>query len=690
MEEKRFTNSDLGYEIRLGEFASQANGSVWIKKGGTVVLVTVTKEKSEEFPGFFPLSVDYRELYSAAGRIPGGYFKREGKLTDKEVLQGRIIDRSLRPLFSYNYFDKVSVVATVYSFDKENLPTELALFGSSLAVSLAKIPFFGPAAGLEISKINGKWITSPSYDEIEKAEATLFVSGTKDGINMVEGSSTGITEEDMVEGMFIAHEKIKKSSDFQNKILKEYSFDEVKNEDIFNIDFWKTKANEFLREEKVNEVFVADKVKRENALKNLWENFKEINFNNEEKISESIVKYAFDAILKEKLTEEIVNKKSRIDGRDFYTVRPIKIETALLPKCHGSAIFKRGRTQLLVSTTLGSADDEMYIDGLVGEIKTAFMLHYNFLPFSVGEAKPLRAPGKREVGHGFLAANSIKAVLPGKKDFPYTIRILADVIESDGSSSMATVCGTTMSLMDAGVPIKDMVGGIAMGMLQGKDGKFEIITDIAGIEDEFGLMDFKVAGTEKFVTAVQMDIKYKGGLEKAIFEKALKQAKEARLGILSIMKSTMSAPRSKLSDSVPRFEVFRIPKEKIGAVIGSGGKVIKEITEKTSTSINIEDDGTVKVFGTPGQGFEKAVSWVKVISGDVKIGAEYDSIVRKQVEFGYFVELFPGFDGLVHVSTLPKDELTGQKKVYFEGDKIKVVVLDYDSVTNRIRLKIVG
>lgn len=693
--EKKYENHDLNLKISLGFFAGQADGSVWIERNGTIILATATREKSKDFPGFFPLSVDHREHYASVGRIPGGYHKREGKPSDKEVLTSRIIDRCLRPLFPDNFFDKIHIVTSVYSVNTASLPTDLSLFAASLALYISEIPFLEAAGCCELALINNEWITYPTNEQLTSAKAKIVVAGTYEGINMVEGSSDGISEEELVKAMFIGHEEIKKQVLWQKEIYKQFKEKdnrEVLINDQFGVEEWKDISSKYLNNEIIEKIFLNDKVLRTEARDEIWNEF--ISINNEKikekEISLSIIEYAFNFILQEKLTNLIYKNKKRVDGRDFETVRPLKILTNLLPMNHGSGLFMRGRTQVLVSTTLGGGDDESRIENILDTPLTTFMLHYNFLPFSVGEARPLRSIGRREVGHGYLAQNAIKAILPENKNFPYTIRLVADVLESDGSSSMATVCGSMMSLMDAGVPVKDMVAGIAMGMISGENKEFEILTDIAGIEDELGLMDFKVAGTKDNVTAIQMDIKYKGGLPREIFIKALEKAKIARLHIMEAMKKVMDKPNTSLSSLVPQFATINIPKDKIGSVIGSGGKTIREITEKTETSINIEDTGLVKIFGKPGENFNKAISWIKMIVGEVVIGTSFNNAtIKKITEFGLFVELFPNFDGLVHISSIPKQEQDSIKNNYREGDKIKVVVIDYDPITSRIRLKIV-
>lgn len=691
MKNNVYNHNKYGYSVKIDHVANQTNGSVWLQSGETVLLATVVRENvSSDFPGFFPLSVEYRELFSAVGKIPGGYFKREGKPTDKEVLSGRIIDRTLRPLFPDNYFDKIHLVAGVYSLDDTKLPISLALMASSLALCISDVPFLKPAGCCEVARVNGEWIFYPTNAELLNSDVRLVVAGTKDGINMVEGAFEGLSEEELLDVLFKAHDYVKEQVEWQEEILKTYS-KQKNNETIFDDTIWKNKIRAYLTSDLIESIFVSDKIVRGTNLKKIQTDFiQSIKSELEEaNVSEGFILYVFDGVLEEKITELIFKNKKRIDGRNFDEIRAIKNEVSLLPRNHGSALFIRGRTQLLVSTTLGSGDDESRIESLIPDNEYALMLHYNFLPLSVGEARALRAPGRREVGHGHLALNALKAILPNKKDFPYAIRIVADTLESDGSTSMATVCGGTLSLMDAGVPIKDMVAGIAMGMLQNAaDKSFSVITDIAGFEDAFGLMDFKVAGTKTNVTAIQMDIKYKGGLSKEILGKALEAAKKGRLHILSIMTSTIDKPRANLSPYAPQFTVLKINKEKIGAVIGSGGKVIKDITAKSETAINIEDDGTVKIFGQKGLGLDKAVSWIKLISGDITIGMKCDGIIKKIAEFGYFVEIAPGTDGLVHISSIPKHEQPNFKTKFKEGDKVSVTIIEYDSMSNRIRLKL--
>jgi len=688
---KRFTLAEFGYEVELNKFARQADGSVWIKQGGTVVLATVVSGQNKEFPGFLPLTVEYREQFAAAGKIPGGYFKREGKPTDKEVLTCRLIDRALRPLFPENFFNSVQIVATVYSVDKEHAPGPLALIASSLALTISKIPFISPVGLVEIARIDGDWIANPLYADTLKADGKVFVAGPEEGMNMVEGSFNELSEQKLVDVIFMAHEKIKKIVQWQKEIQQEVGAPKEEIVLDFDYDLWKKRASEFLNEKMLNSLFVEGKLefnKRSDEIKEQYLT----QYANETEGDKNLIKavsYLWDVAFKNKLSELVLKKSKRVDGRSFDAIRSISVDVGLLPFAHGSALFTRGSTQALVSVTLGGGQDEQKIEGLMDdETSGRFMLHYNFPPFAVGEARPLRGPGRREVGHGYLAASSFAHILPSKEEFPYTIRIVSDILESNGSSSMATVCGSTMALMDGGVPIRKMVSGIAMGLLHSKDAGFKTLSDITGLEDSFGLMDFKVAGTDTGVTAIQMDVKYKGGLPRSVFEQGLEQAREGRLFILEKMRSVMAKPREELSELVPKLISFKIDPEKIGVVIGPRGKMIKEIVEKTGTDIDIEPDGLVKVFGAPGADIEMAVNWVKTLVGEIEKGAVYQGKIRRFVDFGMFVELVPGQDGLVHVSNIPRDLQRSFAKHYKLDDVVSVEVVDYDPVTGRIRLRL--
>lgn len=690
---KTFTLPDLGYKVEIGKFARQADGAVWIQQGGTVLLATVVSAESKEFPGFLPLTVEYKEWLSAAGRIPGGYFKREGKPTDREVLIGRLIDRAMRPLFPANYFNQVQVVVTVYSIDKEHTTAVLGLMAASLALTISKIPFLGPLGCVEAARVNGSWILLPTYPQIKESDARVVIAGTEEGVCMVEGSANEMDEEEFIDVMFKAHNKIKEQVAWQQQISKEVSVAKQDMKFAFDWNDWQSKIESYLTPDRVQSIYKADKIERNEALSALQDAFMK---EHEQVIAEiglptKVVEYIFDQKLQQKITELIFSLNKRIDGRSYEQIRSIATEVGLLPYTHGSALFTRGRTQALVSLTLGGGQDELNTETLLsadGDGEGHFMLHYNFPPFSVGEARPMRGPGRREIGHGYLAASALRAMLPAKADFPYTIRLISDMLESDGSSSMATTCGSTMALLNGGVPLKKMVSGIAMGLLKDSKSNFVVLSDISGFEDAFGLMDFKVTGTEDGITAIQMDIKYKGGFPREVFQRALAQAKAGRMHILGEMRKVMTAPSKELSSLVPKLVTVRVRTEKIGAIIGTGGKVIKDIIEKTKTSVDIEDDGLVKIFGGPEADLERAIHWVKTLGGQIESGAIYEGPIKKIAEFGLFVELVPGIDGLVHVSNISREKQRTFAQDYRVGDVVKVTVLEYDEVSGRVRLRL--
>jgi polyribonucleotide nucleotidyltransferase len=689
---RKFNLPEFGYEVEIGKFARQADGAAWFTHGGTVVLATAVSSPSKDFPGFLPLTVDYREQFSAAGKIPGGYFKREGRSTDKEVLTSRLIDRAMRPLFPSNYFNQLQIIATVFSVDKENAPTIMSLMAASIALTVSKIPFLGPIGAVEMVRIDGKWVANPLFADLTKSDARLIVAGTDEGICMVEGSCDQINETEVVDVLFMAHEKIKVLVAWQNEIKQSLGTVTEPIADKYNWQEWQNRIESFLTPDLVKTVNIADKVLRNEQLDKITTAFNELY---KEQIGTSdqtvrVVDYILNEQMQLKFTELIFSNGKRIDDRAFDQIRPISTEVGLLPFTHGSALFTRGRTQALVTATLGGGDDEQKIETIMDhEPDGSFMLHYNFPPFSVGEVRPMRGPGRREVGHGYLAASAIRKVLPTNKDFPYTIRIVADMLESDGSTSMATVCGSTMALMQAGVPISGMVSGIAMGLLKNNAGQFVVLSDISGFEDAFGLMDFKVAGTEQGVTAIQMDIKYKGGLSRDIFEAALAQAKTGRLHILGEMQKVMNAPAAELSPLVPKLVTVKVNQDKIGAIIGTGGKVIKEIIAKTKTSIDIEPDGLVKIFGGPEADIQMAINWVKTLAGQIETGAQYHGKIRRLADFGLFVELVPGLDGLVHVSNIPRDKQRTFLRDYKVDDMVTVEVLEYEESTGRVRLRLI-
>jgi polyribonucleotide nucleotidyltransferase len=692
---KTFNLKDFNYEVELGTFAQQADGAVWFKYGGTVVLATAVSAPSKDFPGFFPLTVEYREQFAAAGKIPGGYYKREGRPSENEMLNARLIDRALRPLFPADYFDQVQVIVTVYSVDKEHAPHTIALIAASMALSISKIPFMGPVGAVEAARIDGAWKMNPTYPETLKADGRIMIAGTVEGIVMVEGLGNEIDEKEFVDVLFQGHESIKKVVTWQESIKNEEGVPKEQYQALYDFDTWRNRAEQYLTLDRIKTINLPDKVDRDVALKAVREGFLEENKEllEETDTPQSVANYLFDSVLVAKATEFIFVENKRIDNRTFEEIRPISIKVGLLPFTHGSAMFKRGRTQALVTVTLGSGDDEQRSETLMsssdGEVDGSFMLHYNFPPFSVGEARFLRGPGRREIGHGHLAASSFKYVRPHKEQFPYTIRIVADILESNGSSSMATVCGATMAMMQGGVPITKMVSGIAMGLLKSNDGSFKVLSDITGFEDAFGLMDFKIAGTQDGITAIQMDIKYKGGLARDVFEKAMGQARTGRLFILEKMREVMSAPNPNLSDLVPQVTTLKINTDKIGAVIGSGGKTIREIIAETGTSIDIEPDGMVKIFGGPDAKTDVAIKWVKTLAGQLAKGDIFDGKIKRTADFGLFVELVPGVQGLVHISNIPRDKQRDFSRTYKQDEVVKVEVLDYDDVTGRISLRII-
>lgn len=691
---RTFRNEEFGFEVEIGKVARQADGAVLLKQGGTVILATVTSAPSKDFPGFLPLTIEYREQYSAAGKIPGGYYKREGKLSDREVLTSRLIDRAIRPLFPHNYFDQLQLLATVYSVDKDHSPNTIALLAASLALTVSKIPFIGPVSVIEVARVDGEWIFNPTHPQQLKSDMRLVIAGTEDGIVMVEGSTNELSEKMFVDIMFQAHDKIKRLITWQQEIARELGIEKSPVSDIYQWDVWTGAVGQFLTPDRVERMYIQDKHERYAYLDEMK---KEFSGQYQEKIDadkvpQSVIDYIFTQELQDRLSQLIFKFNKRVDGRSFETVRPIAVEVGLLPFTHGSALFTRGNTQAIASVTLGSGQDEQRIDTLMEDEpgNGSFMLHYNFPPFASGEVKPMRGTSRRETGHGYLARSSFRFLRPTQEEFPYTIRVVADILESDGSSSMATACVTTMALMQAGVPIKKMVAGVAMGLLEKTEGGFASLTDISAFEDAFGLMDFKVIGTDAGITAIQMDVKYKGGLPREVFEMALEQARVGRLHILGEMRKVMTAPSRTLSDLVPKVITLSILTDKIGAIIGSGGKTIREITETTGTSIDIEPDGLVKIYGGAEANIDLAVRWVKTLAGQIEKGAIFEGKVRRLVDFGIFVELVPGLDGLVHVSNIPRDLQRNYLQAIKVNDVVKVEVLDHDEATGRTSLKMIS
>jgi len=663
--------------IETGRLAKQANGSVIISHGDTIVLVTaVCSQNPTEGIDFLPLTVDYQEMYYAAGRIPGGYFKREiGRPSEKEVLTSRLIDRPLRPRFPDDYHFETQIIATVLSVDPEIEPDVLAITGASAALSVSDIPFIGPLAGIRVGRIDGNFIVNPTNSELQQSDLNITLAGTKDAIVMVEGGAKNLPEKDMLEAILFAHEKMQPLIKMQEELIEsvgkkkfEVISKEINPELIDRI--------KGLIYPKISEIIrIPEKTSRYKEKKELFDSISDIiktEFPEDFKNTGVVLK----KYEKEAMRNLIVKDKKRIDGRTFTQIRPITCTVSELPRTHGSATFTRGETQVLTVVTLGSGDDEQRIETLGGEIQKNFMLHYNFPPYCVGEVRPLRGPGRRDIGHGALAERALSAVIPNSTDFQYTIRIVSEVLESNGSSSMATVCGGTLAMMDAGIPIKDMVAGAAMGLI--KDGnEFIILSDILGDEDHLGDMDFKVAGTETGVTALQMDIKI-SEINRDILFNAMEQARDARLHHLMKMKELIQEPKSKLSTFAPRIINLTVSQDKIKDLIGPGGKNIKNIVSTCSVKIDIDNNGNVNIFANSEEATEKAIKMIREITKEAEIGETYCGIVKKIMNFGAFVEILPGVDGLVHISQLGHERVNEVRDVVQEGDKILVKVLDID------------
>ncbi len=669
------------YIIETGKVAKQANGAVLVRYGDTVVLVTaVAAEEPKEDIDFFPLTVEFEEKFYAAGKIPGGFIKREGKPGEKAILSARLIDRPIRPLFPEGYRNEVQIIATVLSVDQENPPDILGITGASAALTISDIPFEGPIAGVRIGYRDGKYLVNPTSEELDDSLLDIVVAGSKDAITMVEAGAKEVSEEVIVGALELAQREIVKLVELQERLREKIGKEKASFEPPDLSSVTKKIEEEALEDIRIS-LITKEKKEREKKLSLIKKTLKEKHEEDEE-----FLKYlndAFEKIIKSEVRRLISTEKKRVDGRGLEDIRPISCEVGVLPRTHGSALFTRGQTQALVITTLGATEDEQIVDDITEEENKKFMLHYNFPPFSVGEIRPRRGPGRREIGHGALAERAIKAVLPPEEEFPYTIRVVSEILESNGSSSMATVCGATMSLMDAGVGITKPVSGIAMGLIK-EAGEFFILTDILGFEDHYGDMDFKVAGTRDGITALQMDIKI-SGISSDIMRKALNQAKKARLFILDKMAETIDKPRESLSPYAPRIEVLTISANKIGDLIGPGGKNIKRIIEETGVKINIEPDGKVYVFSTNEGAFDKAREMIETLTREAKVGENYLGKVTRITNFGAFVEIFPGKEGLVHISNLSTRRVKNVKDVVNVGDKILVKVINIDD-TGRVNL----
>ncbi|MCD6419410.1 MAG: polyribonucleotide nucleotidyltransferase [Synergistetes bacterium] len=669
--------------FQLGKVAKQANGAVWVKFGDNVVLVTaVMSDKPREGIDFFPLLVDYEERFYAAGKIPGGYIKREGKPSDEAILSARLIDRPIRPLFPEGFFNDVHVVATVLSVDMVYQPDILAINGASLALVVSDIPFMGPIAAVRVGMVDGNFVVNPTSEELERSSINLTVAGKEEGIVMVEAGAKEVSEDVMVDAIEFGFEYIKKIIDVQKEIASEIGKEKIavqppeKDEEFFR------KVVELARDGVNSALDIHSKKDRNRAISLVKADV--MNMLGEEYAGRELeVNSIVDELVKAEMRRRIVEEGRRVDGRSYTDIRPITCEVGILPRTHGSALFTRGETQALVTTTLGMVGEEQLIDGLSTKESKKFILHYNFPPYSVGEVRPMRGPGRREIGHGALAERAILAVMPSEAEFPYTVRVVSEILESNGSSSMATVCGSSMALMDAGVPLKAAVAGIAMGLIQ-KGDKTVVLSDILGMEDHYGDMDFKVAGTTKGVTALQMDIKVPN-ISTDTMRRALRQAHEGRMFILDKMSRAIDKPRESLSPYAPSIIVTTISPDKISSVIGPGGRVIKDIIERTGVKIDIEQDGTVYIASTTQEGGQEALEIIKDITTDYNEGDVLLGKVVRTTDFGAFVQLPNGKEGLLHISEIDHRRIRKVEDELHVGDEVMVKVKNIDKL-GRINL----
>ena len=674
-------------KIETGKLAKQANGAVMLTCGETVVLVTaVASKEPREGIDFFPLMVDYEEKFYAAGKIPGGFFKREGRPSENAILTSRLIDRPLRPLFPEEYHNEVQIISSVLSYDQTNLPDIISIIGASCALYISDIPFNKPIAAVRMGYLNGEYLINPSVEELKECKLNLIVAGTKDSVIMLEGEAKELSEEDILTAIEKAQVEIDKIIEMQirfgqeiqpKKIEQSWQPDQILSQE-------KEKYYRIMKQDYSNQIENAltafDKTERENSLKIILDEIIS-RFENEQKETEqefrsSLVKNIFDSLSKELMRKLIIEKEIRLDHRKTDEIRPIECEIGILPRVHGSALFTRGQTQALVITTLGSVRDEQSIDTLEEDASRKFYLHYNFPPFSVGDVKPRRAQSRREIGHGALAEKAIKALIPDETDFPYTIRVVSEILESNGSSSMATVCGTSLSLMDAGVPIKKPVAGVALGMVKEKE-KYKILTDILGIEDHYGDMDFKAAGSVDGITAIQMDLKI-DGVSIDILRDILETSKKGRIFILNKMNSVIAAPKEELSNYVPKMFIMKVNPDKIGSVIGPSGRNIKKIIEESDTSIDIKDNGEIFITADTLEKIEKAKYLIEGLVKEVKAGEIYNGKVKRITKYGAFVEILPGVEGLLHISNLCHYHVDKVEDVIKMDDEFKVKVIGID------------
>jgi polyribonucleotide nucleotidyltransferase len=676
---------DKDLTVETGRVAKQADGSLVIQYGDTMLLVAaVSAPHAREGIDFFPLTVEYREANFAAGRIPGNYFRREGRPTEKEVLTSRLIDRPCRPLFAEGYRNETQVVASVISADPDNNPDVIAITGASCALYLSDIPFLNPIAGVRIGLIEGRYIVNPTYDEVRESRLNLIVAGTEEAIVMVEAGASEVSEEIMVEALMLAHKEINRLCRWQKELYKALDVkkrevdvsplnEEMVGEIERNYADRMRSALDTTSQEKRDSYAAIDALKKE-----VVEGYPE-----DQVERRQMAKLIFDHLKEKIFRDDILNNRRRPDGRRFSEIRPISIETAWLPRVHGSALFTRGETQALVTTTLGTKEDEQFMDDLEkGEVKRRFLLHYNFPHYSVGEVGRFGSSSRREIGHGALARRALETVLPDESEFPYTIRIVSDITESNGSSSMASVCGGTLSMMDAGVPLKAPVAGVAMGLVM-EGNKYAILTDIAGAEDHYGDMDFKVTGTKDGITALQMDIKI-AGINAQIMAEALEQARKGRLYILSLMEKALPAARPEISAHAPRIIQIKINPDKIRDVIGPGGKMIRSLVEETGAKIDVSDDGTISIATPSGAAAEAAVNRIRGITAEAEVGQTYLGTVSRIVDFGAFVEIFPGTDGLLHISEIADRRVKDVRDELKEGQQILVKCIGKEG--NKIKL----
>ncbi len=666
------------FSIESGRYAKQANGAVMVQYGESMVLVTaVAAEQVKEDMDYFPLQVEYREKTSAAGKFPGGYIKREGRPTEKEILSARLVDRPIRPLFPKEFNNETQIVALVFSYDGENDTDVLAAVGASAALTISDIPFYGPVAEVRVGRINGQFVVNPTHQQIKEGDLELVVAGTSDSIMMVEGESNEISEDVMLDALKFAQGEIKKLVNLQLELAKEIN---KQKRDVPEKSIDQSLKNDVnqLAKDKLKEIVysVLSKEERSSKNKELAENVKNT-LSEKYPDQEKIIGEILHDLEKDLMRERILSDGIRLDGRNTTQIRPISIELGILPRTHGSSLFTRGETQSLTTITLGTKNDEQTVDGLLEEYSKKFMLHYNFPPFSVGEVGRMTGVGRREIGHGNLAERALKIMFPSEDQFPYTVRIISDILESNGSSSMATVCAGSLALMDAGVPIKKPVAGIAMGLIK-EDEKFAILSDILGNEDHLGDMDFKVAGTKEGITAFQMDIKIQG-ISFEIMQRALFQAKEGRYHILNIMNEAITQPRDSISPLAPRLITMQIETDQIGAVIGPGGKTIQGMQRLFGVEINIDNDGKINIASPNKENATKCKEYIKKLTSTPEVGEIYDGVITKIMDFGAFVEILPGKEGLLHISQIDNKRVNKVTDYFKEGDKVTVKLLKVEN-----------